>query len=222
MSGPASAMLPTKQAPRPHMPNPRREQRTCAPEPVLSAAHAQPPARATDILPNCPLPGPSTGHAPGSPARRPSPNVSPERTRPILGTITGHLPRSPARAQHIPNPPTRATDIYPNCPLPSPSTGHVPRISRPQAKPERQPGAHPPNPRHHHWTSPPEPGPSAAHAQPPTRATDIYPSRPILGAITGHVPRGPSTTSAFMLFFIDKPTRTKIKSNNSTSCDGSH
>jgi hypothetical protein len=34
--------------------------------------------------------------------------------------------------------------------------------------------------------------------------------------------RGEAHPSAFMWFFIDKPTRTKIKSNNSTSCDGSH
>ena len=56
-----------------------------------------------------------------------------------------------------------------------------------------------PTPRRNGWTCPPDARPEPLGMSP-----------------------GEAHPSAFMWFFIDKPTRTKIKSNNSTSCDGSH
>jgi hypothetical protein len=52
----------------------------------------------------------------------------------------------------------------------------------------------------------------------------MIPKCPVLGAAAGHVPRepNPQTLSAFLLFFIDKPTSSKIKSINSTFGDGGH
>lgn len=86
-------------------------------------------------------------------------------------------------------------DTVPNCPLPGAKTGHVRRLTTPRT----------------------------GHAQPVGLWMDIAPICPLITAKTGHVPRmRQGEFSAFMLFSIDKATDSKIKSINSTPCDGYH
>ena len=155
------------------------------------------------------------------------------------GPTIGHVPRTQPRvhmSRHHAHPhksepstcpaPERAMDIAPTCPLPGTTTGHVPRR---QAQPLDM--SHGPSPE---CTCPAHAHPhkvQAQHMPSPGASNGHNANLPIPSPTTGHVP-GPPTTghvpwrqaaiSVFMLFFIDKPTRTQIKSNNSTSCDGSH
>ncbi|MEY9774870.1 hypothetical protein ABH915_000478 [Arthrobacter sp. MW3 TE3886] len=177
----------------------------------------QRPARNHPNRSTCPARGAAHGHNPTMSTPRPGQWTCPPAPSPTTGHAPSARPATTRTAAHA-QPAGRPMDITPQCPLPGPATGHVPR--RPARPLDMPPGAGPATTR------------TAAHAQPAGRPMDITPQCPLPSPTTGHVPRRPArpldmsrgkgTLSAFMWFFIDKPTRTKIKSNNSTSCDGSH
>ncbi|MDP9981200.1 hypothetical protein J2W14_000576 [Pseudarthrobacter oxydans] len=173
--------------------------------PRRPGGHAQPAVPPVDRVPLCPRPGANTGHVP-RPERLQRPML-PWLTNPQLGHAQPAVPR---------------VDIVPPCPRPGANTGHVPRAHNHSAQRlDTSPGS--PFPRRKDWTCP------TAH-QPPDRAC------PTCAANSGHSahmptlrrenwacpPGGRGENSAFMLFSIDKATDSKIKSINSTTCDGYH
>ena len=117
---------------------------------------------------------------------------------------TGHVPRRPAR-----NHAQRST-----CPAPAAAHGHTPTAHSPARPLDMSPGTCP-------AATPAStcPAPAAAHGHNAHSRSDLDMSP---GPDHWTCPAAQAHPSAFMWFFIDKPTRTKIKSNNSTSCDGSH
>ena len=204
-----------------------------SPRPLPRAGHAPPAEPPVDIVPMRPFRTAKSGHAP-------------RLTKPR----SGHAPPSRAlRTRMLPclahpqighaQPVEPRADIVPICPLLTARSGHAPRRALSErgcspASPTPRLGM--PSPRSHGRTSS-----QCAHA--PAQRLDMSPGSPArtlrmpslrsqgrtechhahsaaprLGMSPGR--RGES--SAFMLFFIDKATDSKIKSINPTTCDGYH
>ena len=219
------------------------------PFPAANTGHAPPALRpGVRICPPAGEPRPLTNSPPTPHPRTPGPRVHRYRPGacPACGSSDGHSANMPTPwREDWPCPPVSANTRYapgrraqtayyrPTNPTPVHTWSARPLIpdrACPACGSSNGHSANMPVPWRKHWTCPPAHqasdrtclGPPPEHAQPGSPRMDIVPISPFPGAKTGHVPRGCGEVSAFMLFFIDKATDSKIKSIKSTGCDGNH